>query len=42
LERRTRKEQAGKVNQVSERSDLEFLFVSCVEDVRKEVMRRRL
>ena len=30
------------VNRVAERSDLEQLFVNCVEDVRKEVMKRRL
>jgi hypothetical protein len=30
-----------KVNEAAEKSDLEQLFVDCVEEVRKEVMRRR-
>jgi len=30
-----------KVNEASEKSDLESLFVGCIEEVRKEVMRRR-
>jgi len=30
-----------KVNEATEKSDLEQLFVGCIEEVRKEVMRRR-
>jgi hypothetical protein len=29
------------VNEVSEKSELEQLFIECIEEVRKEVMRRR-
>lgn len=29
------------VNEVSEKSEIEKLFIDCVEEVRKEVMRRR-
>ena len=29
------------MNEVSEKSELEQLFIECIEEVRKEVMRRR-
>lgn len=37
-----RKEKAKHVNDVIERGDLENLFVDCVEDVRRNVIKRRL
>lgn len=33
---------SGQVNQHVERGQLEALFVECIEQVRKEIMRRRL
>jgi HJR/Mrr/RecB family endonuclease len=35
-------ERTKNVTKVTERSDLEQLFVNCVEDVRKEIIKRRL
>ena len=32
---------AGKASEVSEKSEIEHLFIECIEEVRKEVMRRR-
>ena len=37
-----RKEKSNNVNNVIERGDLENLFVDCVEDVRRNVIKRRL
>jgi hypothetical protein len=37
-----RKEKSKNVNEVIERGDLENLFVDCVEDVRRNVIKRRL
>lgn len=37
-----RKEKSRNVNDVIERGDLENLFVECVEDVRRNVIKRRL
>ena len=37
-----RKEKSKNVNTVIERGDLENLFVDCVEDVRRNVIKRRL
>ena len=37
-----RKEKSKNVNNVIERGDLENLFVDCVEDVRRNVIKRRL
>lgn len=37
-----RKEKAKNVNEVIEKGDLENLFVDCVEDVRRTVIKRRL
>jgi hypothetical protein len=37
-----RREKAKHVNDVIERGDLENLFVDCVEDVRRNVIKRRL
>lgn len=38
----SRKAAAEEVNARLERNDLESLFVECIEEVRKEIMRRRL
>ena len=38
----TKTEIAKRVEKVSERTELEQLFVQCVEDTRKDVMKRRL
>lgn len=37
-----RKEKAKHVNDVIQKGDLENLFVDCVEDVRRNVIKRRL
>jgi hypothetical protein len=37
-----RKEKSKNVNDVIEKGDLENLFVDCVEDVRRNVIKRRL
>ena len=37
-----RKDRAQECNTKVERNDLEQLFVECIEEVRKEIMRRRL
>ena len=37
-----RKEKSKNVNDVIERGDMENLFVDCVEDVRRNVIKRRL
>ena len=37
-----RKEKSKTVNETLEKSDLENLFVECVEDVRRNVIKRRL
>lgn len=37
-----RKEKAKNTNEVIEKNDLENLFVDCVEDVRRNVIKRRL
>jgi len=42
LRNQLRKEKAKHVNEVIERGDLENLFVDCVEDVRRNVIKRRL
>eukprot|EP00356_Strombidium_inclinatum_P008106 CAMPEP_0170486154 /NCGR_PEP_ID=MMETSP0208-20121228/5233_1 /TAXON_ID=197538 /ORGANISM="Strombidium inclinatum, Strain S3" /LENGTH=205 /DNA_ID=CAMNT_0010760001 /DNA_START=157 /DNA_END=774 /DNA_ORIENTATION=+ len=42
LRTQLRKEKAKHVNDVIERGDLENLFVDCVEDVRRNVIKRRL
>lgn len=41
LIRQLKNKKSEKVNEATEKSDLEQLFVSCIEEVRKEVMRRR-
>ncbi len=33
---------AEKVNQAAEKNELETLFVDCIEEVRKQIMKRRL
>ena len=42
LKNQLRKEKSKNVNDVIERGDLENLFVDCVEDVRRNVIKRRL
>lgn len=42
LKKELRKEKSKNVNSVIERGDLENLFVDCVEDVRRSVIKRRL
>jgi hypothetical protein len=42
LKNQLRKEKSRNVNDVIERGDLENLFVECVEDVRRNVIKRRL
>lgn len=42
LRNQLRKEKSKNVNDVIERGDLENLFVDCVEDVRRNVIKRRL
>ena len=37
-----RKVQAEKVNVNTEKNELESLFVDCIEEVRKDIMKRRL
>ena len=40
--RNQRKIVADKVNQSTERNELEALFIECIEEVRKDIMKRRL
>ena len=42
LRKELRKEKSKTVNETLEKSDLENLFVECVEDVRRNVIKRRL
>jgi len=42
LKTQLRKEKSKNVNEVLEKGDLENLFVDCVEDVRRNVIKRRL
>ena len=42
LKKQVRAEKAKNVNEVIEKGDLETLFVDCVEDVRRSVIKRRL
>lgn len=42
LTKELRKEKSKHVNDVIEKGDLENLFVDCVEDVRRNVIKRRL
>lgn len=42
MRKRLKKEESKNVNTVIERGDLENLFVDCVEDVRRNVIKRRL
>mgnify|MGYP007043479212 CR=1 FL=1 len=39
---RKRKQIANQVNMATERNELEGLFIECIEEVRKEIMKRRL
>ena len=41
LQRQLVKARSSGANEVSERSEMEQLFIECIEEVRKEVMRRR-
>ena len=42
LKKELRKEKSKRVNDVIQRGELENLFVDCVEDVRRNVIKRRL
>ena len=37
-----KKQIADKVNMSTERNELESLFIECIEEVRKDIMKRRL
>jgi hypothetical protein len=39
---RSRKVTAERVNENTEKNELESLFVDCIEEVRKDIMKRRL
>lgn len=39
---KVRKALSEKVNNSTEKNDLESLFVDCIEEVRKDIMKRRL
>lgn len=39
---KSKKVQADRVNENTEKNDLEGLFVDCIEEVRKDIMKRRL
>lgn len=39
---RAKKVTADRVNETTERNELESLFVDCIEEVRKDIMKRRL
>lgn len=39
---KVRKVQSEKVNQTTEKNELEGVFVDCIEEVRKDIMKRRL
>ena len=39
---KVRKAQTDKVNVNTEKNELEGLFVDCIEEVRKDIMKRRL
>ena len=41
LTRQLRSLTSAKAGEVSEKSEMEHLFIDCIEEVRKEVMRRR-
>jgi hypothetical protein len=41
LTRQLRAAQSAKATEVSVKSELEHLFIECIEEVRKEVLRRR-
>ena len=40
--RQAKKVVADKINMSTERNELESLFIECIEEVRKEIMKRRL
>ena len=40
--RNSKKVVADKINMSTERNELESLFIECIEEVRKEIMKRRL
>ena len=42
LERKLRSTRAQKANTVVEKNEVENVFVECIEEVRKEIMKRRL
>lgn len=42
IQKKIKKHVGDKVNHLTEKNELELLFVDCIEDARKEVMKRRL
>ena len=42
LKRKLTEANSGKVKYFSERSDLEEFFLNCIEEVRKDIMKRKL
>lgn len=41
LQRQVKLVRSERMNEASDKSDIETLFIECIEEVRKEVMRRR-
>ena len=39
---KTKRANFDKVSDISQKSELEHLFVECIEEIRKEIMKRRL
>ena len=39
---KTKKANFDRVNEVTQKNELENLFVECIEEIRKDIMKRRL